>query len=89
MESTRQRKEVEEVDDFLTFLEDMLGLPPLEGPASLHKHRCGEMVNGFDSTQGCGHEWDHERPPASVGEAAYDKAHLCPKCGKGPWRYKV
>ncbi len=29
----------------------------------------------------CGFVWEHERPPASVGEEEYRKRHLCPNCG--------
>lgn len=42
--------------------------------AVTHKHKCQGV--------GCGHIWEHQRPPMSASEEEYKKAHLCPKCGR-------
>lgn len=39
-----------------------------------HYHICRE----------CFHHWGHVRPNVNT-ECEYDRLHLCPNCGKGPW----
>lgn len=64
----------------------------------MHTHRCGHdwverpqgvkllyllMMGEPIEQKGCGHTWDH-------GEENVNNklAHVCPKCGAGPWMIK-
>lgn len=65
-------------------------------PGRLHTHKCGyepqqmfdhntgQLLPGADEL-GCGHEFEHHAPMETVPEAEYNRTHLCPKCGRGPW----
>ena len=54
----------------------------------MHKHQCGDdgwnEYKGPNPDKGCGHIFEHGEE--SAGKAA---AHMCPKCGKGPWALKL
>jgi len=47
-----------------------------------HSHRCGDLSR----VRGCGHVWAHPDSVRNLSQEDYNKAHHCPKCGKGPWR---
>lgn len=53
-----------------------------------HSHRCGFGEDGFKVKDGCGHEWEHSDSVLLLPEVEYEQAHMCPKCGLGPWTHK-
>lgn len=65
-------------------------------PGELHMHKCGyEPLKLFDldtgqlvpnaDKLGCGLEFAHLAPRVAMPEAEYNRNHLCPSCGLGPW----
>lgn len=79
-----KRKLIRCIDATLDMLRAFL---EVSGPSdTMHPHRCGEGQDGFDSTRGCGHIWDHPRVDSSP-DHVHARNHICPKCGKGPWYY--
>lgn len=68
------------------FMARIKALFDIDSDHTSHPHRCGEGKDGFDSTRGCGHVWDHPRVDSSP-DAVHARNHICPKCGKGPWYY--
>lgn len=52
-----------------------------------HWHRCGFSDEG--GALGCGHVFEHEKPPPGrLTRAEIRERHFCPKCGLGPWLFK-
>lgn len=57
-------------------------MPELE-----HWHWCGDPIDRDTVGKGCGHVWQH---PTILYDTKIELncAHLCPRCGAGPWTYK-
>jgi hypothetical protein len=53
-----------------------------------HTHCCGFTLDPKQNQSGCGHKWTHKMSDFEDQEE-YDKGHVCPKCGKGPWSWHV
>lgn len=53
-----------------------------------HTHCCGFSLDAKQSQSGCGHRWSHKASDFD-DQDSYDQGHHCPKCGRGPWRWKL
>ncbi len=54
-----------------------------------HTHQCGFEDDAMDPEKGCGHTWSHEDSCIFLPQREFEAAHMCPKCGNGPWTEKV
>lgn len=60
--------------------------------AENHGHLCGlsNRTERFDPEKGCGHFWIHDGGETIKLEGAeYRQEHMCPKCGRGPFRLRL
>lgn len=59
----------------------------MQKAGELHFHKCGMQPGDIRlDGHGCGHLFEHVRPPSgALTDAEYDAHHACPKCGRGPW----
>ena len=60
----------------------------------MHTHKCGfTLVNSITDPlpMGCGHEWSHDGVIMQLlaTEQEFKEGHMCPACGRGPWRWQV
>lgn len=55
----------------------------------VHSHRCGLALGQFMPEVGCGHTWSHPDSTIDAPNTVFKEAHRCPRCGRGPWTYKV
>jgi hypothetical protein len=77
-------KDLNDLSAFMASLRDLLNLDR-DQP---HVHCCGFSLDPKQKQSGCGHQWTHKMSDFSDQEG-YDQGHICPKCGKGPWRWKL